>query len=260
MKPRIAAAVLLASACFAQTPAEPPKPPAEVDQALRARVNDFYGMVLRKEFRKAESMIADDTRDYYYAISKPDITKFELLEIKYSGDFTHATAFVQCSQKVQQPGFPMGEWVLKVPSLWKIENGEWRWYVVQTQVMSPIGIIKDSTPIQAGVAPPAAAGGIPKEFATTTAFALGKVTVEQKSVTLELGKPEKVTIVNNSAGAVAFTMPKQLGLDIKLEPDTLGAGEKATLTLRAVKGSNSGTLGISVVPTNEVLSIQVTVK
>src|ERR1039457_7096066 len=93
MKFRIAIGALLAAACFAQTaPPEPLTPPADVDQALRARINEFYGLLLKKDFRKAEVLIADDTKDYYYGIGKPDFTKYELLEIHYSDNFTHAIA------------------------------------------------------------------------------------------------------------------------------------------------------------------------
>src|ERR1039458_2755687 len=97
MRFRIAIAVLVAAACFAQTA------PPDVDQALRARINEFYGLLLKKEYRKAEALIADDTKDYYYGIGKPDFTKFELLEIRYSENFTRAIAITQCAQKVQQP-------------------------------------------------------------------------------------------------------------------------------------------------------------
>jgi hypothetical protein len=262
MRFRIAIAVLVAAACFAQTaPPDAPKPPADVDQALRARINEFYGLLLKKEYRKAEALIADDTKDYYYGIGKPDFTKFELLEIRYSENFTRATAITQCAQKVQQPGFPLGEWNLKVPSLWKYENGNWYWYVNQSVVVTPVGIVQK---VEAGngaaVAAPAIASGIPKEFAKTPDFALGKVGADKKMVTLEGDKAEKVTIVNGSPGEIRLSMPKQLGLDFQLEPAVLAAGEKAVLTVRATKDSLSGVVGVQIIPTGEILTIQVVVK
>ncbi len=254
--------MLVAAACFAQTaPPDAPKPPADVDQALRARINEFYGLLLKKEYRKAEALIADDTKDYYYGIGKPDFTKFELLEIRYSENFTRATAITQCAQKVQQPGFPLGEWNLKVPSLWKYENGNWYWYVNQSVVVSPVGIVQK---VEAGngaaVSAPAIASGIPKEFAKTPDFALGKVGADKKMVTLEGDKAEKVIIVNGSPGEIRLSMPKQLGLDFQLEPAVLAAGEKAVLTMRATKDSLSGVLGVQIIPTGEILTIQVVVK
>ena len=262
MRFRIAIAVLVAAACFAQTaPPDAPKPPADVDQALRARINEFYGLLLKKEYRKAEALIADDTKDYYYGIGKPDFTKFELLEIRYSENFTRATAITQCAQKVQQPGFPLGEWNLKVPSLWKYENGNWYWYVNQSVVVSPVGIVQK---VEAGngaaVAAPATPGGMPKEIPTTPDFVLGKVGIDKKTVTLEGDKAEKVTIVNGLAGQIRLMLTKQLGLDLQLEPTELSQGEKAVLTVRATKDSVSGVLGVQIIPTGEVLAIQVVVK
>jgi len=262
MKFRIAIAALLAAGCFAQTaPPDAPKPPADVDQALRARVNEFYGLLLKKEFRKAEAIVAEDTKDYYYGIGKPDITKYELLEIHYSDDFTHATALAMCAQKVQQPGFPLGEWNLRVPSLWKYENGNWYWYVNQKEVMTPVGIVKKvEAGNAAGGAAPAMAGGLPKEFAQTPDFALGKVGADKKIVTLEGDKAEKVTIVNGASGQIRLSMLKQLGLDLQLEPAMLSEGEKAVLTVRGTKESVGGVLYVQIIPTGEMLAIQVAVK
>ena len=262
MKLRIAIAALAAAGCLAQTaPPDAPKPPAGVDQALRARVNEFYNLLLKREFRKAEAIVAEDTKDYYYGIGKPDITKYELLEIHFSGDFTHATALAMCAQKVQQPGFPLGEWNLRVPSLWKYENGNWYWYVNQQEVMTPVGIVHKAGAGNGAVdAAPATAGGVPKEFPQTPDFALGKVVADKQIVTLEGDKAEKITIVNGSAGEVRLSMPKQLGLDLQLQPATLLAGEKAVLTVRAIEGSLSGVLGVEIVPTGEIVAIRVVLK
>lgn len=255
-------ATLLAAVCFAQTaPPDAPKPPADVDQALRARVNEFYGMLLKKEFRKAEALIADDTKDYYYGIGKPDISKYELLEIRYSDNFTRAIAITQCAQKVNQPGFPLGEWNLKVPSLWKFENGNWYWYVVQTESMTPVGVIQKKDAVDgAAAAPPQAALGIPKEFPTTPDFALNKVGADKKSIVLEGDKAETVTIVNGAPGQIRLSMPKQLGLDLHLEPTELAQGEKAILTVKSTKTSVGGVLGIEIIPTGEVIGIRVVLK
>ncbi|MGA3018555.1 MAG: hypothetical protein ABSF62_15645 [Bryobacteraceae bacterium] len=262
MKFRIAIAVLLAAACFAQTtPPDAPKPPAGVDQALRARVNEFYGLLLKRDFRKAEALIAEDTKDYYYGIGKPDFTKFELLEIRYSDDFTHATAIVQCTQKVVQPGFPLSEWNLKIPSAWKLENGNWYWYVSQTEVMTPVGIVKKvEAGNGAGGSAPATDGGPPKVVPKPPDFAYGKVAADKNMVTLEENKAEKVTIVNGSTGEIRLSMPKQLGLDLQLEPAVLLAGEKAVLTVRALRDSVSGVVYVEVIPTGEIVAVKVEVK
>jgi hypothetical protein len=262
MKFHFAIAVLLAAVSFAQTaPPDAPKPPADVDQALRARVNEFYDLLLKREFRKAEALIADDTKDYYYSVGKPTIEKFVLQEIRYSDNFTRATAIVKCTQKVSQPGFPLGAWDLPIPSMWKYENGNWYWYVNQTAVMTPVGIVEKLTPDRGSAASaPVAGSEIPKSFSQVPDFALGKVGIDKRTVTLEGDKTEKVTIINGSDGQVQLLMPNQLGLDLKLEPVALAARERAVLTLRATKGSTSGNLFVQVIPTHELIGIQVVVK
>jgi len=255
-------AALLATACFAQT-ATPDalKPPAEVDQAIRQRINDFYGLMLKHEFRKAEALVAEDTKDYYYNLNKPDFTRFELLDVQFSDNFKKATATTLCAQTIMQPGFPRGEWNLKVPSLWKFEDGNWYWYVNQKQQMTPVGIVRDITPEDRNSKPAPVTGGIiPKDILSSPTFTFKKITVDKDSVILEGDKPEKITIQNGLPGGIRLVLPKQLGLDLQLEPTMLGQGERAVLTMRAIKGSASGVLYVNVVPTGEKLAIHVEVK
>ena len=263
MKFHFAIALLLAAVCYAQTaPPDVPKPPADVDQALRARIDEFFGLLLKKEFRKAEALVAEDTKDYFYAMSKADITKYELKEIQYSGNFTRAIAIVIIAKRVPMPGIPVGGWNTSTRDLWKYENGNWYWYVNQEETMTPFGPPRKVEPGNgAAVSAPATAGVIPKEFPKTPDFAIGKVGADKKMVTLEGDKAEKVTIVNGMAGQIRLSMPpKQLGLDLQLEPAELSEGQKAVLTVRAIKGSVSGVLSVQIIPTGEMLAIQVVVK
>ena len=255
------AALLLVGVCFAQTApqAEVKKPLTPDEQAFWNRVNDFYTLLVKKQYRKAEEFVANDTKDYYYGIAKPDITKFEVMEVHLDADQERATALTQCAQRVNQPGFPMGEWNLKVPSLWKKENGQWQWYVIQTETMTPVGIVKkNDTGVSA--APAASAGNLPKDIPNTVDFALGRVGMDRKAVLLNQDKPEKITIINASQGEVTLFMPTQLGLDLKLEPARLNAGEKATLIIKATHESRPGTIYIQLIPTGELLPIQVEMK
>lgn len=257
---RFLLAGLVATACFAQTalPAEV-KAPAEVETALRARVNEFYSLLLKKDFRRAEALIAEDTKDYYYGIAKPDFVKYELLEIHFT-DLTHAIATTQCAQKVTQPGFPMGEWSLKVPSLWKLENGNWFWYINQNETMTPVGIVQRKDGAVRAPEAPAVARTIPKDIPTSAEFVMGKVVLDRNSVVLDGEKPEKIIVANGSAGEIRLVLPGQLGLDLNLAPTSLKEGEKAVLTVHANKKSVSGKVFIQIVPTQEVLAFDVTLK
>src|ERR1039458_2187897 len=62
---RFALFALFAATAFAQ--ANDPfkaKPPADVDAALRARVLEFFDLHVKGEFRKAEALVAEDTKDF----------------------------------------------------------------------------------------------------------------------------------------------------------------------------------------------------
>src|SRR5690349_19556011 len=62
---RFALPTLLAAVAFAQNPADPfNRPPAGVDQALRARIHEFFQYHVTQEFRKAEKVVAEDSQDF----------------------------------------------------------------------------------------------------------------------------------------------------------------------------------------------------
>src|SRR5579862_8034538 len=85
----------VAAACQSQTPKEAPLPPADVDRALRARVEEFFQYHVTGEFRKAEALVAEDTKDLFYNRNKPRYLKFVNIDhINYNDDFTKATAIV----------------------------------------------------------------------------------------------------------------------------------------------------------------------
>ena len=261
---RIALLLLLGTAAFAQTdvpPAVTPlaeKPPAEVDQALRARVNEFYTMMKNKDYRKAEGWIADDTKDYYYAGPKPDIRSFELLSVEFS-DLAHAKALVRCTMPLVVAGFPPGEITVKVPTLWKIEDGDWRLYEDPVKIANPSGLqekIQDAV-TKAAEGPPQ----MPKDMPTDPGFALNKVHPDKAELQLAPDTTETVTISNSSPGPVSLELGAPLkGVEAKLDRSELPKGETAVLTLTAGKEPAGGFYYLRIMPTQEIIRIQVHVK
>src|SRR5689334_610887 len=95
------------------------KPPAEVDQALRARIAEFYQYHVDQKFRQAEAIVAEDTKEFFYSHKKPHYLSFEIVRIDYSKDFTTAKATMLTEQIIMAPGFLGTPLKIPSPSTWK---------------------------------------------------------------------------------------------------------------------------------------------
>jgi hypothetical protein len=256
---RFAFLAALSLAALAQTSAPPAeeKPPADVDQALRARANEFYTLVKNHEYRKAEALIAEDTKDYYYEGSKQEISGFVVQNIEYSDHFTHAKVWTQCGQAIAAPGFPAGEFTLRIPTTWRLENGVWMLYVDQTKVMSPLGYLM---PSPSGTKP-APAGEPPKSAPPNPNLVMGKLSTDKQAVQLSAGGTDQVRITNGSPGTVSLELGYPLrGIETKLDRTDLGIGQTAILTFKAVEQPTAGTYYLRVMPMQQVLGIEIQVK
>jgi len=106
---RVFSVLLCMAACFAQTKEVPPQPPAETDSALRARITEFFQYHVTGQFRKAEALVAEDSKDIFYNRNKPRYIKFlEIARIDYSENFTKALATVTVTSMEMIPGWTAG--------------------------------------------------------------------------------------------------------------------------------------------------------
>ncbi len=247
----------LATTAFGQ-PSEPfkPKPPAEVDQALRARIHEFFDLQVKGLPRQAEELVAADTRDYYYKNEKPKYISCETTRIDYSGNFTKASAVVTCERYIMMPGF--SNHPMKVPgtNTWKLENGQWYWYVDQDALLNtPFGRMKPGAFPSDGATPPMPSiDNIP----TTGDFLMTQVKMDPQSVQLKAGETAQVTITNGAPGPVDLVvMGKLPGIEAKLDQAKLKSGATATLTVRAAKAAKSGVLTVQVEQTTQTLPLPI---
>lgn len=253
---RFALFALFAAFAFAQ-PDDPskPQPPVDVDAALRARVQEFFDLHVSAQFRKAEELVAEDSKDFFYARSKPKYVSCEFRGIDYSENFTKADALMVCEQYLMVPGFVDKPMNLPTRSTWKVENGKWLWYVDQDALRNtPWGRI---TPGPAkGAASPPSLPNIP----TSADFLFKQIQLDRGAVRLKPGESAEVTITNAAPGVMSLSLPAVLpGIEAKLDKSALPAGGKATLTLRAAKGAKSGVLNVQVEQTLRLLPIQITI-
>ena len=138
------------------------RPPADVDQALRARITEFFQFHVTGEYRKAEALVAEDTKDYFYDHNKPKYLSIEVSKIQYSENFTRAKAIVLCETRLQGPGFGNQVFKVPVPSSWKLENGKWYWWVEPDKInLTPFGKMTPGPEPTRGAAPAVSINNIP---------------------------------------------------------------------------------------------------
>ena len=253
---RLTAILLFAGVVFAQgNDPFKPKPPAEVDQALRARIQEFFDLHIKGQYRKAEELVAEDTKDYFYTRDKPKYLSCEISKIDYQENFTKAVAVVTCERYIMMPGF--SDRPMKVPgtNTFKLENGKWVWYVDQDALLNtPFGRMKPGAFPNSGGTPPPSLKNIP----TSGDFLMRQVKMEPQSVQLKVGATAEVAITNGAPGQIDLVVNGALpGIEAKFDQSNVKSGGKATLTLRAVKGAKSGDLTVAVEPTTQVLTVQV---
>jgi hypothetical protein len=249
----------LAATLLAQNPADLfNQPPAEVDKALRERIAEFYQDHVTGQFRKAEELVAEDTQEFFYNTNKPRYDSFEISRIDYSDNFTRAKATVLCEQNVLAPGFG-GKFKVPTPSTWKLENGKWYWYVDQSTLNdTPFGRLKavpaDGKSAHASAPPPLSSLG-------SADFALGKIKVDKDSLALKAGESAQLTLANAAPGLMTVTWAKTEGFEITPGRVDLKAGEKATVTVKALAGApKASALRFQIMPTMEQVAVKITVE
>jgi hypothetical protein len=255
--PLLALLAVLAGVSFAQDANEVfNKPPARVDRALRERITEFYQDHVKQEFRKAEALVAPDSKEFFYSHNKPNYLSCEIAKIVYSDNFKRAMATMKCSQYVMVPGFADKPLTVPFGSTWKVVDGKWDWYVdMEALRNTPFGKIKPG--------PPGAPSEVrlPAVMPQNADFVMELVKADKTSVSLKPGQSETVTIRNGAPGimdvALADTIP---GVEAKLDHGNLKVGDKALLTLLAGDGAKSGLITVKVEQTGQVIPIQVSVQ
>jgi len=270
--------MLVAAAAFAQTtPAPPaqapppasPKAPPEVDAALRARITEFYQFEVDGKFNKALPLVAEDTKDLFVGSSKPTYQSFEIRSIHYSDDFTKAEVLLMVTRLLPIQGFMGHPLPTKMTSRWKLENGQWCYYV-DPQKDLPTTPFR-GMPVPGMAAPPGGMPGaspgasrplppMPSKLPDPRMLQADKTSVQLKSAG---PSSEQVTISNTSpwSATLVLTDPKVAGLAVTLDPLTVYPRQKAILSIRSTGGLSIPktplTITVKVQPTNQTIPIKV---
>jgi hypothetical protein len=236
--------------------AQQPSPPvAEVEAALRSRVEQFYQLQVDKKFRQAEALVAEESKDEYYNRSKLDIKGFSIQEIQMLDNNTRARVTLKGKLVMRIAQLADQTFEMPMTTSWKVENGQWVWYIDrELSSQTPFGRIDRST--DAAKSP----GDRPRAK-IDIATLMNQVTLDNTSVILNASNPvQTITVSNNLPGAIdlELTDPRLEGVSIELERSTLKAGEKSAIRFRLrSEAKSSGLVRIVASPLNKVFEIRV---
>jgi hypothetical protein len=237
------------------------KPPADVDAALRARIKEFYDYHVKAQFRKADDLVAEDTKDYYFNGNKPQYLSYEISRIDYFDNFTRAKAVIMCEMYIMMPGFNDKPTKMPTPSAWKIENGKWVWYVDQQAIRNtPFGKMVPGPNAAPGQAPPPLAARLPNADMSAD-FLFRQIQVDKGEIQLWAGDSAQVVVANSAPGDMevkVFSAPE--GVEAKLEKTTLKSNEKVVLKINTDKDARAGTVQLRVEQTGQIIPIQIKLK
>jgi hypothetical protein len=233
----------------------------EAKKALEARAQKFYQQMVEKKFRQAEALVAEESQEDYYAGNKPDIKGFEIMRSDIMPGGQKASVTIKARVLFLMMGAGAQVFELPTPTYWKLEKGEWMWYVPEEiKHATPFGNFKNTTK--------------PGEFATPDdkgrAPALdtmvGQVTINKTQVALSAKELSQTLVIENKLpGAVDLRLDPHAnaisGLTVVVSKLRLGSGEKATIRIEwNGKDPVSDMVELVAFPINRPFDIRVTAK
>jgi hypothetical protein len=248
---RLAPTILLSGLLPVVTWAQPlaGNAPAGVDQALRERVAQFfqYHVDGGSALRKAMDLVAEDTKDIYFARDKMAVKKFSITDVKYRKDFSEASVVLDVTRQATFGGISQ-EVTLPMVTNWKVEEGKWYWYLDQSlESITPMGLSNVAT-MKNNTAElirqnPDGSVNLPKNLEDP------KTVLEHAQTILNLSGLDKnrvylpptkvseevITYRNGSGGFLnleLYGVPDLPGLQIKLDKTMLANNESATILFR----------------------------
>jgi hypothetical protein len=183
-------------------------------------------------------LVAEESKDVFYAMSKPRILGFSIEKIDYSENFTQAKATVMVKMHIPIAQLAKDEMSLATPSLWKIENGEWCWYIDPDVLRTtPFGKVPSPSSEASGpAAAPDAKRGVTIEELWQKVKADKPVAVLRSSE----ASTDQIMILNQMPGPVKIQVnfPSVPGLEVTTDRLEIPANEKAIISFHFKLGSD----------------------
>lgn len=283
---RIGLGLLIAAAAFAQqTPDEytvkNADAPAEVRDALRARVTEFFNYHVGPTNRRSIEMVAEDTKDYYYASGKVNLLGFTIKDFDFTPDLNKA--FVKLDfRQIWEVQDMRTEVTQATGTTWKIEDGKWVWFLdVQNTTnvwRTPMGPSAPPTTKTEKPTIQTNADGtlyIPSDFATPERLQeqaqtiLAQSGLDKDTVTFTYGEAGEASVKfhNGVRGQISLKLysdPHIPGMSIKVDKSDLFANEDGTVTFKydppadlvMAPGGTEHTIKLEMIPFNQMHPIK----
>jgi hypothetical protein len=249
----VAGTVFAALAWGQGTPTLFQKAPPDVDAKLRARIEGFYQSHVDGKFRQADNFVHEDSKEIFFAAEKIRYKSFKLVSINYEENYTKAKVVIEVPWELVMPGFGKMDGVPRpMSSTWKLDGGEWWWYVIPFDpckgIETPFGIMhkqecKDGKPVGPVTGAP---GGTFGDLYDKNAISLkelhSKVSASANSILISSHQKSETEIVITSRFDGPVTLDLELtakypGFEAVLERDKLEPGESTVVRFRYVPPS-----------------------
>lgn len=212
--------------------------PKDVEDALRARVQEFMQDFVDKKFVQAFELVAEDTRDAYFSSAKAEIKSFSLADVKFYPGLTKAEVITP----VERIWSVQGNRVVSNTqwrTAWVLEKGKWcySWEVLPGTWLTPMG----PSAVVEGMGKVASAPQLPPKIDTAAlnnalSQIQGNLSFDHDSVQFSSKRASTQTVKLHNAMPGSITLEvapvSTKGVTAKLDKTVLNAGEDAVLEVR----------------------------
>ena len=210
--------------------------PPKVEEALRARVGQFYTLFRQGKFRQAEELVAEDSKDTYYTTKKARHQGFEIKSVSFSPDVKDATVLV--ALRMIMPMIGVSPVAVPVASKWRRVKGEWYLHYPQYKpgdtVQTPFGSKKiPDDPQRLAILSR-------MEERPDLASLRRMYKVSAKELRFPSSAPgritQEITVTNRSKGRLSLERRTKdiKGVEVEITPEEAGPGEKIKVSFMYV--------------------------
>jgi len=217
------------------------KAPEGVEEALRARVTEFFNLQMEGKFRAAEGCVCDDTKDYFYGLKKKTPRGFDLDKVEFGEDFATANVLVSIGADIPTINGIM-RMVAPMATQWRLEKDQWCFFAPakqQTTIRTPFGEVSET--YKSGNTQPQAMNQ--SMIRPVTVSDLQKaVSVSADKVIFDATKPAaaEIELTNSLPGTVQVATQGTLppGVKVKISPEQLKSKEVAKARFEFTPGQS----------------------